>query len=102
MAEVESTALEQRWVHSHEEDGPDSLVFRPGSWKFPPSRGRRSFTLGPGGRLLSSGPGPDDRTKETVGSWRLSPDGVIELDQGSRTTRLRILRAGPDRLEVAR
>lgn len=102
MVEIDSTALQQQWVHSHEEDVPDRLVFRPGSWAFPPSRGRRSFTLGTGGRLLASGPGRDDKTTQTIGHWRLLPDAVIELSQAGNTTRLKIIRLARDRLDIGR
>ena len=34
-----------RWVHSHEEDSGDELVFRPAGYAFPPSRGREALTL---------------------------------------------------------
>ncbi len=102
MAEIDSTVLQQQWVHSHEEDAPDRQVFRPGSWTFPPSRGRRSFSLGPGGRLLASGPGRDDRTTQAIGHWRLLPGGIIELDQAGKPTRLKILHLERDRLVVSR
>ena len=103
MTDVDRKTLEQRWVHSHEEDGPRSLVFRPGTWNFPRSRGRRSFTLGANGALLMGGPGPTDKMSQASGHWRLLPGGVIELSpEGGQTTRLKILSCGPDRLEVER
>jgi hypothetical protein len=46
------------WVHSHEEDSDEEMVFRPAAYEFPPSRGRRSFELKPDGILAEGGIGP--------------------------------------------
>jgi hypothetical protein len=101
MAEVDKNALLGRWTHSHEEDGPGRMVFRPASWKFPPARGRRSFELKPGGALVGAGPGPDDRPTQSEGNWVLRDDGVLELNSGTPSS-LRILEVSTDRLVVAR
>jgi len=102
MRDIDVEALQQRWTHSHEEDEPGRMVFRPAGWKFPPSRGRKSFELGPDGALLGSGPGPTDRVVSTAGSWRLRPDGVLELEQEGRSSEMRIVEVAPDKLVVAR
>jgi hypothetical protein len=103
MPEFEREALEGHWVHSHEEDGPGRLVFRPGSWNFPPSRGRRSLNLGAKGELLSAGPGPTDSTIEKHGRWRLLPGGIVELHPlDGQPTRMKLIELKADRLVVAR
>lgn len=99
MTVVDPDLLPQRWVHSHEEDAPGMLVFRPGSWRFPPSRGRRAIALEPGGTLAGSTPGPDDRTVKSVGHWQLLPGDVLELaPDGKTVSRLQILDVSADRL----
>ena len=102
MADIDVAALQQRWTHSHEEDTPGRMVFRPAGWRFPPSRGRRSFALGAGGALLSSRPGPTDRSEAAEGSWRLREDGVLELDQQGQASELRVVEVAADKLVVAR
>lgn len=102
MPDFDPAALLQSWTHSHEEDTPGRMVFRPRGWRFPPSRGRRSFELGPGGALLASGPGPTDKMEASEGRWRLRDDGVLELEQQGRASELTLVEVGPDRLVVRR
>ena len=63
-----------RWVHSHEEDTADLVVYRNAEYPFPPSRGRRAFTLEKEGVAIAEFPGPDDRTARSEGSWTLHGD----------------------------
>jgi hypothetical protein len=77
MAPVTPESLQRRWVHSHEEDSDDEMVFRPAGWEFPPARGRQSFELRPDGTYLGSGPGPDDRPVESTGTWSLEGDRLV-------------------------
>src|ERR1700733_7643393 len=76
---IDTTALAQTWVHSHEEDTPTQMVYRPASYSFPPSRGRRSFELAEDGTLIDHGIGPDDRPSSEGGSWRLQGLNKLEL-----------------------
>jgi hypothetical protein len=68
-----------RWVHSHEEDTDDLLVFRRPEFGFPPSRGRDSIDLRPDGSYTRRAPGPDDVPVETGGRWQLVGDR-LELE----------------------
>ncbi|MET0271493.1 MAG: hypothetical protein ABW360_00735 [Phenylobacterium sp.] len=102
MTEIDAKALQQRWIHSHEEDAPGLMVFRPAGWQFPPSRGRKSFELRPGGDLVATAPGPTDRTGSANGRWNLRSDGVIELDEPGQRSELRIVDAAADKLVVER
>jgi hypothetical protein len=102
MTKFDPDLLLRRWTHSHEEDGSETMVFRPAEWRFPPSRGRRSFELRADGSLGASGPGPDDRRVESEGTWRLLEGGVLELDRPNGPWRMHILEAEPDRLVVER
>jgi hypothetical protein len=96
-------ALQQVWVHSHEEDTETEMVFRPAGHRFPPSRGRRSFELREGGQLIEGAPGAADRRAEARGAWRLTEDGALAFARqpGAPPHRvLRIVSAAPDRLVV--
>jgi hypothetical protein len=95
---VNPTDLHGQWTHSHEEDEPGTLVFRPGGWNFPPSRGRRSIHLCADGTLGSVGPGPDDRTRVRNGRWRLLPGDILELIEPGNASRLHIVKAAKDKI----
>jgi hypothetical protein len=100
MPPVPREVLYRHWVHSHEEDTPEHMVFRPAGYGFPPSRGRRAFELRPDGTLAEAGPGPDDRPTGAEGRWDLHEDGVLELEAPGGKERLEIAEADPDRLVV--
>lgn len=72
------------WIHSHEEDSEDEMVFRPASYEFPLSRGRTSFVLQPGGTYVESSPGPVDLPEESRGHWSLEGDRLILEGEGDR------------------
>jgi hypothetical protein len=93
--------LRRRWVHSHEEDTDREMVFRPAAFKFPPSRGRRSFELKPDGTLVEGGIGPTDRPVETQGTWELQDDRLLLRRGPSEAPRvMRIASVEDDRLVV--
>jgi hypothetical protein len=71
---VVATAIQRHWVHSHEEDTETESVYRPASYVFPPSRGRKSFEIKPSGKLIEHPIGPSDRSEETPGTWKLGDD----------------------------
>ena len=59
------------WMHSHEEDTNGLTVFRPSTFAFPLSRGRKSFSLRADGTYKGTIPGPTDRPAPTSGRWAL-------------------------------
>jgi hypothetical protein len=79
VTRLDPGALIRSWVHSHEEDTPDHTVYRPESFPFPPSRGRRGFDLGPDGTMIQVGPGPTDRTSVHPGRWQVEEDETLTL-----------------------
>jgi len=94
-----SDRLFGRWLHAHEEDSGDEMVFRPASAELPPSRGRRGLELHPDGSYAERRPGRDDRPQAASGSWRVEEDDwfVVEGDGASRRA-MRIVAAEPDKL----
>jgi hypothetical protein len=93
--------LRRCWVHSHEEDSDEEMVFRPAAYELPPSRGRRSFELKPDGILAEGGIGPTDRPMETQGTWELRDDRLLLRRDPSETPRvMRIASVADDRLVV--
>jgi hypothetical protein len=72
----ERDRLAGRWVHSHEEDTPDQMVFRSADYAFPPSRGREAIELRPDGSYAGTVPGPVDKpVAGDTGEWTLEDDG---------------------------
>jgi hypothetical protein len=68
--------LAGRWVHSHEEDTADEMVFRSADYAFPPSRGREAIELRPDGSYAGTVPGPVDKpVAGDAGEWALEDDG---------------------------
>jgi hypothetical protein len=97
--------LQRRWLHSHEEDTDEAMVYRPATYDFPPSRGRSGFELRPDGTTAEIGIGSTDRREESPGTWRLEADTLVlgradDAAGGSRV--LKILDIASDRLMVAK
>ena len=97
---VEPERLARRWVHSHEEDSEDEMVFRAADsgYSFPPSRGREAIELHPDGSYAGSVPGPVDKPEATEGEWTLEDGARLRL--GDRV--LEITEASGDVLKVRR
>lgn len=68
--------LHRHWVHSHEEDTASEMVFRPATFNFPRSRGRKGFELKPDGTLVDVGIGPTDRPSQVPGTWQIENDKI--------------------------
>jgi hypothetical protein len=77
MTAYRADALHGSWVHSHEEDTADEMVFRPATRPLPPSRGRMAFDLRADGTYVERSPGPTDVPEESSGSWSLEDDRLI-------------------------
>jgi len=94
-------AIEGRWVHSHEEDTEQEMVFRPADRGLPPARGRTAFELRGDGTYVESEPGPVDVPVESVGRWSLQGDRLVLEGEGDRPGHVwRIAAAEGDRLAV--
>jgi hypothetical protein len=100
--DVTPEVLQRRWLHSHEEDSDAEMVFRPASFKFPPSRGRSGFDLKPNQSYVDIGIAPTDGPQESTGTWTLQDDQLQLFNRSSATpTRtLQIVSADKNRLVV--
>jgi len=86
---IDPGCLPGRWLHSHEEDTDDEMVFRAAAsgYEFPRSRGRAELDLGADGSYGGSVPGPADKPqREAGGGWALEdgnklvlPDRTLEI-----------------------
>ena len=70
-------SLEGTWLASHEENRGDTLVYRPNTYSFPPTRGRTGFAIGPFGRFEQFDIAPTDGLTGRPGTWTI--DGANRL-----------------------
>ena len=96
---LEGSTLHGTWVHSHEEDGEGTQVYRPPTYDFPPARGRESFELREGGVLVDRGPGPTGVPAEAEGTWALREHTLV-LRSGAGERELDVVAADGERLVV--
>jgi hypothetical protein len=90
----------RRWLHSHEEDTAQEMVYRPAGFSFPPSRGRIGFELHPDGSLVWIGIGRGDVPVEAEGTWRFDEEEKIlglEIESSPGPT-FEVIAAAADRL----
>lgn len=102
---VASESLLGEWVHRHEEDAGERMVFVRGGAPLPPSRGRRRLELRPQGVLAASVPGPADAPETLRGRWSLDAAACLHLayeapEAGEEAFRVEALEG--DRLVLAR
>ncbi len=91
-----------RWVHAHEEDTADQMVFRPGGTDLPPARGRMAFELRPDGTFAETGLGAADVPEEADGRWEVDGDTITLTDgavQGVPRV-MEVVSADPERLVI--
>ena len=94
--------FQKRWLHSHEDDSDMEMVFRPASFKFPPSRGRAGFDLKPNHSFIEIGIAPADGPLESAGTWNLEDNELRFFKPSSSTPArtLQIVSVDNDRLRV--
>ena len=103
MPGLSADALHGRWVHSHEEDRGDEMVFRPATHSLPPSRGRLSFELRSDGSYVERSPGPTDAPVRSSGTWSLDGNRLVLGGEGGRPgSAFNVTSAEPDRLTLKR
>ncbi|TXK37406.1 hypothetical protein FVR03_15465 [Pontibacter qinzhouensis] len=76
---LERELLEVTWLHSFEEDEGDTLVFRPNTYDFPPSRGRTGFAIENKGVFKEYLIAPTDGLEEHVGQWTHGEKKALQI-----------------------
>jgi len=103
VATRREAVLQGRWVHAHEEDTEEEMVFRPATHRLPPSRGRTSFELHGDGTYVERSPGPADAPEESSGSWSLDGNRLVLGAEGTSAGRAwEVTAVDGDRLVVKR
>ena len=93
------------WLHSHEDDRGDTLVYRPNSYDFPPSRGRTGFMFEADGSVHQYDIAPTDGLEEKAGKWAMREDKFVDVtfpDKRSTDYEVEIISAEPNLLKVKR
>jgi hypothetical protein len=91
MPPVDAAALARTWVHSHEEDTAQCVVYRPAGFAFPPARGRSGFTLNADGSAAEFGPGAADQPISGSARWALGAGDRLQIFSGGATSPSRVL-----------
>lgn len=91
-----------RWVHAHEEDTEEEMVFRPAGADLPPSRGRRAIELRADGTYAEGGLGAADVPQEVTGTWGLVDDTITLSDGATQGVprEMEVVAADAERLVV--
>jgi hypothetical protein len=77
-------ALQNQWIHSHEEDQNQVRTYRTSDFEFPPSRGREKFNLMADGELEYVPLSPNDQPVKYKGKWEIQGTTLIfEYNQKS-------------------
>ncbi len=102
MADLKDHLVGKTWLHSHEEDTPTEMVFRPSTFRFPPSRGGRiGFELRQDGTAVAFGPGPTDKPQEDVGKWTLGTNKLeLNIPERKEVRSFTIASSDADRIVV--
>lgn len=72
--------LEGTWLHAHEEDQADVLVYRPNTYAFPPSRGRTGFAFERNGLFTQYDIAPTDDLEGHKGRWKVQKDNTLLIN----------------------
>lgn len=72
--------LAHKWIHSHEDDTDDIMVFRRSDYQFPPSRGRRNIEFKEDGQFVQNDIAPSCGLKETVGRFKEISPNELKVD----------------------
>jgi hypothetical protein len=97
--------LEKTWLHSHEEDKNDTLVYRPNSFDFPPARGRTGFKMDADGTFHQYDIAPTDGLEELPGRWEMASEKLLNVtfpNKKATDFQAEIISITPDMLKVKR
>ena len=103
--EITNALLGKTWLHSHEEDRGDTLIYRPNTFDFPPARGRTGFTLEADGHFRQYDIAPTDGLEEKPGRWVMRDGNFLDVTFPNKTStdyEVEILEAAPEMLKVKR
>lgn len=104
-AAIQLQLLERTWLHAHEEDQGDTVVYRPNTYTFPPSRGRTGFAFDHNGLFTQFDIAPTDGIEGRKGRWTAENDHTLRIsldDKKSPDYKLELVSLKNDVLKVRR
>ena len=92
----------QRWIHSYEDDTPNTIVYHTSGYDFPLSRGRRGFELKEDGICIRYDIGPNDLPRKVVGKWKLEEEKIkmYFADKEFKTDDLSVISCDKNTLQI--
>jgi hypothetical protein len=103
IGQLPAEIYEKHWIHSREEDSNDIQVYRPSTFNFPLSRGRRAFEIEKSGIFLQYGIGPDDTSKKVEGKWTIEGPDTIKIDfadKSIKSYKMKVILCNDDILKI--
>ena len=97
--------LQKTWLHSHEDDQGDIIVYRPNTYDFPPSRGRTGFTIEKDGTFKQYDIAPTDGLEEHTGKWEARDDDKIRImfnEKSRESYEIEVISVEPNMLKIKR
>ena len=79
MQELRKCIL-RHWIHSHEEDTNEIIVYRPVNYNFPPSRGRIGFEFMEDGGMNYHAIAYADGSEQSFGHWDTQGQNRIRIN----------------------
>ena len=95
----------RHWIHSHEEDTNEVIVYRPVNYNFPPSRGRIGFEFMEDGKMTYHGIAYADGSEQSSGHWEIQGQNRIRINVENERIQpfdLEIVSCGEETLKVKR
>jgi hypothetical protein len=102
MNSLHTEAMYGHWKHSFEEDGPEEMVYRPESFGFQRSRGRKEIQITADGKFIDTGPGPSDVPESFRGNWRIENGFIFITYDDGHAEQYTIKEVTPEKLVLKR
>ena len=92
----------QRWIHSYEDDTPDTIVYHTSDYDFPLSRGRRGFEIKENGTCIRFDIGSNDLPRKVIGKWKVEGEKIkmCFTDKELKTEDLNIFSCDKNTLQI--
>jgi hypothetical protein len=97
---INKESIYNSWIHSYEEDDKNKRFYRPASYKFPPSRGRKHLKISRDGEVELYVIGETDAYKKISGHFQIKNENKLYIEFGNMTKIFTILSCNKDLLVI--